>query len=255
MFRNNFLLCSALVVVAVTACESDDQFVLETVRCWEELAITPTTCEDFQLYMDCYSKECCKWQIDNDDVGIVDACNLKCAGCFPEDAQVELSTGQSKKMHELVVGDKVQVGTGEYSEVYYFSTQLTESLATFVNLKTKTTKLALTPGHYLYINDKLAQADTAQVGDQLTLADGSTSVILEVSSNWGTGLYNPHTMSGDIVVDGVLTSTYTNKVHPKLAHALLYPLRQLYTLGISVGTDFQDFTKGLPTWFYTLGSS
>jgi hypothetical protein len=48
-----------------------------------------------------------------------------------------------------------------------------------------------------------------------------------VSTEWAEGLYNPHTMHGDIVVDGVHTSTYTDSVAPALAHALLWPVRML----------------------------
>ena len=48
------------------------------------------------------------------------------------------------------------------------------------------------------------------------------------------GLYNPHTMDGDIVVDGTVTSTYTAAVAPSLAHAVLWPVRMLYALGVDV---------------------
>ena len=62
------------------------------------------------------------------------------------------------------------------------------------------------------------------------------------------GLYNPHTLHGDVVVDGVLTSTYTGVVHPALAHALLAPLRQLYSAGLSFGTNVAWGAKQLPAW-------
>ena len=65
-----------------------------------------------------------------------------------------------------------------------------------------------------------------------------------------TGLFNPHTMHGDIVVDGIVTSVYTTAVAPALvcrqgqqrqhghrlkqAHAALWPVRMLYSLGYDI---------------------
>ena len=46
--------------------------------------------------------------------------------------------------------------------------------------------------------------------------------------------YNPHTLNGDIVVNGIKTSTYTAAVEPSLAHSLLWPVRMLYSMGVNV---------------------
>ena len=46
------------------------------------------------------------------------------------------------------------------------------------------------------------------------------------------GLYNPLTLAGDIVVDGILASTYTKAVTPKMAHAALAPLRMMYEIRV-----------------------
>ena len=58
----------------------------------------------------------------------------------------------------------------------------------------------------------------------------SAGNVTAVAAEWANGLYSPHTMTGDIVVDGVLTSTYM----PKLAHALLWPVRMLYNAGVQI---------------------
>jgi hypothetical protein len=55
-------------------------------------------------------------------------------------------------------------------------------------------------------------------------------------------------MSGDIVVNGVLTSTYASAVHPTLAHALLLPLRQMYKVSAAFGPIFSKGIKGMPSW-------
>ncbi len=60
------------------------------------------------------------------------------------------------------------------------------------------------------------------------------------------GLYNPHTLDGDIYVDGILTSTYTKSIAPDLAHAALWPLRMAYTHGMPVAG--QDTFAGGAEW-------
>ena len=55
-----------------------------------------------------------------------------------------------------------------------------------------------------------------------------------VAIQLGDGLYNPHTMDGDIVVNGIKTSTYTAAIEPSLAHSLLWPVRMLYRLGVNL---------------------
>ena len=57
-----------------------------------------------------------------------------------------------------------------------------------------------------------------------------TAAATEIS----TGLYNPHTLNGDIMVNGVKTSTYTAAIAPALAHAALWPVRMLYSLGYDI---------------------
>lgn len=59
---------------------------------------------------------------------------------------------------------------------------------------------------------------------------------------WPLGLgraltFNPQTLDGDILVDGIVTSTYTTAVAPRVARAVLSPLRLLYTLD---GQGFGD---------------
>ena len=64
--------------------------------------------------------------------------------------------------------------------------------------------------------------------------NGQQVTVVAVASETATGLYNPHTLNGDIMVNGVKTSTYTAAVAPGLAHAALWPVRMLYTLGYDI---------------------
>lgn len=49
--------------------------------------------------------------------------------------------------------------------------------------------------------------------------------VTHVSDVWDQGLYNPHTTSGSLLVNGVAVSCYTSAVPFRMAHALLTPVR------------------------------
>ena len=115
-----------------------------------------------------------------------------------------------------------------------FSHQYTDAQATFVELTTATGALRLTPGHYLYVNGKTAQARAVKVGDHLETASGSPAVVTGITHVRDTGLYNPHTLHGDVIVDGFRTTTYTDAIAPTMAHALLAPARALYTMNVTL---------------------
>lgn len=176
--------------------------------------------------------------------------DVKCTAstCFPATATVELANGKTKSMDQVVVGDNVRVGPKEFSEVYFFSTEMAETTSKFTKIMADGVELMLSAGHYLYVNGELATAGSVKGGDVIVLANGSKASVSEVSEAWGPGLYNPHTLNGDIIVNGVKTSTYTEAVHPRLAHALLSPLRTMYSAGVTFGKHFSGATKGLPSW-------
>jgi hypothetical protein len=154
-------------------------------------------------------------------------------------------------MDDLRVGDRVRVSATEFSDVLVFSHQLERVNVEFVVISTADgASIRLTPNHYLYVNGTLTAARRVAVGDMLrrirhgagsgmvgALASGDIAVT-SVSMAWGEGLFNPHTIDGDIVVDGIVTSTYTTTVAPGLAHALLWPLRLLYSLGLAEGGSY-----------------
>ena len=138
-------------------------------------------------------------------------------------------------MSQLEVGDHVLVDANTYSEVYMFSHRYADFSGPFVAIQTASgEELMLTADHYLYINGKLAVASTVKIGDTVSKGDGTDAIVVSVSTETASGLYNPHTMNGDIVVNGIKTSTYTAAVEPSLAHSLLWPVRMLYSMGINV---------------------
>jgi hypothetical protein len=56
-------------------------------------------------------------------------------------------------------------------------------------------------------------------------------------------------LHGDIVVDGILTSTYTDVSDPTLAHALLFTLRKMYAAGIRMDKSFTAMANGMRKLF------
>lgn len=151
--------------------------------------------------------------------------------CFPGDATVELDDGRHIRMADLAVGDRVRVSATAFSPVFLFTHKLPTGAHTFVRLSTASgASLRLTAGHYVYANGRLTAAAAVRVGDALERSgpNPGCDVVTATDRVVGTGLYNPQTLAGDIVVDGLRASTYTTAVEPTVASALLSPLRALY---------------------------
>jgi Hint module len=149
--------------------------------------------------------------------------------CFPGGALVELESGVTQRMDRLRVGDRVKVAPGTFSDVFMFTHKLETDVNDFLDIRTACgDHIRLTAGHYIYANGSLVPAGTVEAGDELTLASGARCPVTSVSETVDFGLYNPQTLDGNIVVDGVIASTYTTAVTPTLGHAWLAPLRKLY---------------------------
>lgn len=144
--------------------------------------------------------------------------------CFPSVSTVELRSGNHIHMSELKIGDVVRVSPTEFSEVFTFSHRTDDAFTRFVSISLSTTNVSLlvSPGHFVYRSDgALVTADALTAGEYLIRADGTYAVIKSISETLETGLYNPQTLQGDIVVDEILFSTYTRAIDPTIAGNLL----------------------------------
>lgn len=151
------------------------------------------------------------------------------AECFPASATVTLESGETKRMDEVAAGDVVQVGVNQYSKVFGFTHRSADAVSEFVRLETCCGEvLFATRGHFLHVNGGLKAAGAVEVGDKVVSGGGASKYIVSVKTERARGLYNPQTLHGDIVVNGLLASTYTTAVEPALAHAALTPARALY---------------------------
>ena len=150
------------------------------------------------------------------------------ASCFPGTAKVELRNGRLKLMEDLVVGDIVRTSSTTFSEIFMFTHRETLSVNHFIRLTTsKGYNLELSHGHYIYSRNELVPAKLLKLGDFVETEKGEDkiSVIHQASAR---GLFNPQTIDGDIMVNGIKTSTYTTAIEPVSAHASLSFLRALY---------------------------
>ena len=168
------------------------------------------------------------------------------ADCFPAFATVELADGRVVPMADVAVGDKVRVAAGDapsaFSSVFLFTHKMPTAPRAYVRLALANGHaLVVSAGHYVYADGKMVAAAGVAVGStvQVSSSVGAgwvTTPVTAVTRVNAAGLYNPQTLHGDIVVDGVRASTFTTAVEPTVASALLAPLRALYrSTGQSVG--------------------
>lgn len=154
------------------------------------------------------------------------------AVCFPADATVELETGRFVHMSELEIGDRVRVDATSFSDIFMFTHQRNSIMTSMVHLEAGDAFLDLSSGHYLWVGRKLITARSVQIGDEIILANGTMRTVTGVSLVVKQGLYNPQTIHGDIVVNGIVASTYTQAVHPLFARFLLIFPKLAYTMGL-----------------------
>ncbi len=149
--------------------------------------------------------------------------------CFPGSARVNTKQRGVVNMANLIINDQVEVGNGKYSSVYMFTHREESKTYEFVELVTEHgAQLRLTAGHFVYAGGVLKRADEVRVGEHLLDRYNKPTRVVSAGLAVDKGLYNPQTMHGDIVVEGVLASTYTQTLDKYTAHAMLAPLRAIH---------------------------
>lgn len=202
-------------------------------------------------------------QPGNSQAGTIDNSGNSNPACFPSDTTVELIEGGLKPMSELRIGDVVRVSATEFSPVIVFSHRNTVvTRSDFITLTTSvsmmndnaaSTSLTLSSGHLVYVQRKgIIPADWIQTGDfvQVVVLGNRLQPDQQPNQQWSkvqrvvhnvtkTGLFNPHTVNGDIVVNQIVTSCYTNAIKNRdglakslSAHGLLTPIRALFHVGM-----------------------
>eukprot|EP00181_Compsopogon_caeruleus_P005789 CAMPEP_0184681300 /NCGR_PEP_ID=MMETSP0312-20130426/4281_1 /TAXON_ID=31354 /ORGANISM="Compsopogon coeruleus, Strain SAG 36.94" /LENGTH=523 /DNA_ID=CAMNT_0027132059 /DNA_START=97 /DNA_END=1668 /DNA_ORIENTATION=+ len=157
--------------------------------------------------------------------------------CFPADALVELVNGNEVEMRALKVGDRLRSWSGAADDVFFFGHRIPTGQFEFLSLLCDDgTLVELSRDHLIFEvrRQEMIPAKFLRVGDTLQGRGAVTSRIVRVSVTIKEGLYNPHTLSGTIVVNGKFASTYNSFAPPQLSHLLLSLERLSYRAGFSL---------------------
>jgi preprotein translocase subunit YajC len=171
------------------------------------------------------------------------------ASCFPGSSMVTLQSGQQIPMSQVQIGDVVLAAPGVYSQVYLFDHKVSDIQAEFVQLNLQDGfTIKLTAKHYIQLESGLTTAESVQVGDKVLSSKGVYKTVESISIVQDKGLYNPYTLAGTIVVDGVVASSYTADIHPRIQQALYTPVKWVYQMtGVNIlGSSLEDMAR--PWW-------
>ncbi|PAA86822.1 hypothetical protein BOX15_Mlig016153g2 [Macrostomum lignano] len=197
--------------------------------------------------------------------------------CFPSDATVVTPDGpvqlRDLRLGQLVLGRKGSSGNRlAFSPVYAWGHRNPEVAdATWLSIRTESGAcLALSPGHLLLLAETAESAACApRAAPASQLRAGQSSLwtmgpgglrrdlvvcVQQASSRSHRGIYAPFTLSGSLLVDGVLASCYVDcgpLTAPQM-HALLAPVRaawRVWPAGMAaVGCPQPGSGGGMPCW-------
>lgn len=161
--------------------------------------------------------------------------------CVSANAVLTGPGGSPLPIHQARIGDLVLDKSNKPSPIIAFTHRDEHTVAKYVLLHLSGSgdgnrSLAISAGHYIFVVDKsfdtiekrayYKPAGEVDIGDKVLTSQGVASVDL-IEEVWQTGIYNVHTSSGSVVVNGIVISCYTTAVPPSTAHSLLAPVRFL----------------------------
>jgi len=189
--------------------------------------------------------------------------------CFSGDSTVDVKGQGETAMRRVKVGDEVLTAQGLYSKIYSFSHKQESAVGTYLQILTeamhKSRPLEITPNHLIYVFDEshkatdLKFAQDVVVGDFLVTTEGLPSRVDSIRTVTSKqGLYTPITESGDILVNGVLASSYTSvdclegfaseqNLH-RLSHGAMAPYRLYCAISGGCQDETYDEMEGLNPW-------
>lgn len=175
---------------------------------------------------------------------------LKCQKdpCFHGSNKVQLENGREKKISEVKVGDSVlavdQHGLLRFSPVIMQLHQSPEERSIFLVIRTKTGRnLTLTPNHLMYkkMNGKVdlnlkeffnfhtVFAKDVRKDDKVLVLDGRNGMksdrVVSVEVVSLNGVYSPLTAHGNIIVEDILASCYSDYQSHSLLQIAFAPFR------------------------------
>jgi hypothetical protein len=178
--------------------------------------------------------------------------------CFSGRNLVDVQGKGAIPMENLEIGDIVKTSAdGKFSRVYSFAHKDRQSEAEFLQIYTEKSSLPveISPEHFVYVGSDqeqtLLRTKHVQVGDRL--GDTIVTAITPVQRH---GLYAPVTESGEILVSGIVASSYASllDVNPNAqtwaTHSILSFLRFACTLDFSICTRETYTEDGFSTHLF-----
>lgn len=126
-------------------------------------------------------------------------------------------------MDSVRLGDVVQSQVG-LEAVMMMTHEDAQAVHRFVRLHAGNESVTLTSGHYIFTTGGLKKGGEVRVGEWLVRKEG-VSQVWKRETVVERGLYNPHTGSGTVFVNGFLASCYTEAVEVETAHSALSVVR------------------------------
>ena len=199
--------------------------------------------------------------------------------CFPADSLVETPSGKVR-MQELRAGDRALAVDPEgfpfFDEIYFFGHADGSAVSFFlsftVHVEDWEFQLDMSPDHFLlkcpgeascvWSDAEAIYASKVDIGAYVWTARGESlqqGQIVSITASAKTGLYNPYSLKGTIVVNGVVASVHSSwvldaympehlaKYLPSIYQLLFFPGRLLYRIcGPSAATSL-DLNNPQPT--------
>jgi len=196
--------------------------------------------------------------------------------CFSSTSTVIEEKEGEIKLKDLVVGQKVLTGSGNFQTIYTIDHKNPNYKAEFIQIHYKgigdddeyNQILEITKSHmvFKYGKKEPVPAFLINVGDKLqALHKGGAAIVTQISNTKREGVWNPLTVDGTIVVDGIVSSVYSATFgnefdrdeavisHQKFMHLLMRPLRTICAgISLSLCENHNDHDKIFYSW---LGAS
>jgi len=137
--------------------------------------------------------------------------------CFSGHTTVKVDGKGLTRMDELKIGDLAMTSTGKFSKIYSFIHYAPETQALFLQIQMNDNgyPLEITADHLIYVYDgirknnaTILRAGDVKVGDSLLSENGTAARVISVRTVKRQGVFAPATEHGDIVVNGVIASSY-----------------------------------------------
>nr|XP_022900483.1 tiggy-winkle hedgehog protein [Onthophagus taurus] len=188
----------------------------------------------------------------------------KYGGCFSSESTVKTSSGETKQLKDLEIGENIltyDLETGEtvFSEVLLFLDRNPGEVRRFVHVETTRRTLKVTASHLVVIKDannitRTIFAAELKVGDTvLVLKDENARTIImdrveKISWSSEIGVYAPLTRTGTVIVDGVVASCYATIDSQFIAHFVMAPIRMGYNLMEGFSRMWKIVSKPINGW-------